>query len=234
MTPNLPSTHFASVSVSCLVHGLLLLVSPLWIHSASPVSTIPNRSILLELNKQPLAKISENSFAGETLVAKITVARPFLKAVVQIKRKNPQEKFIQQEQQVIDQKIGAIRKELQKSIRQTSLKQTDFQVLLSGKSSSVWNEYLDQIRGKVLKHWSPHLIRSDQHLIQSEARLDFIVTSRGEVVEYSIVDWKGSEQFRDFCLQAFQQSLPFGHFPKEIRRGRSGGRFVLSLFFYYQ
>lgn len=143
-------------------------------------------------------------------------------------------------QKEIDEKIAAIRQRLHDAVNaQTERMKPEtvqgFQVVSGGEKGPQWDSYLNSIRRKVLEAWYPRLVESEDQLVKSEVRLDFTVSETGDVLEYTVSEWKGSKKFCDLSLDAFVESLPFHPPPRRVGAVRKKGEgFALSLFFYYQ
>ncbi len=229
------SNYFTAITVSGFVHFSVILTSSLWWQPLLVDASNPKQSILLELNQPQIHKVFESAQQPQSsAVIEKFEAVETKNLVKQAEAKNL-EALLQTKELEIDRKIRSIRRALHRAVSASSLfKQVDLQVLSNEKSGPALDEYLNKIRNQVLPHWYPQLVQLEGVLSKSEARLDFVVTRNGEVLQYSIVDWKGNKQFRDLCLNAFRESLPFGKLPNAFWRSKKEAKFVLSLFFYYQ
>ena len=146
----------------------------------------------------------------------------------------------QRKQAQIDEKIGAIRRQLRRAVAKQRNQQIKtrtsqgFEVLSVGLDGEKWNEYLAAVRQKVLKNWYPYLVQHEKNLVPSEVRLDFALSHGGQVKYYRVADWNGSAEFRDLCLRAFQETVPFPPLPVENSKKKGGNLVRVSLFFYYR
>ncbi len=153
----------------------------------------------------------------------------------QAKRHNRQE--LEKKQKEWDQRIAVIRDDLRKSVQTKLTNNVDyhFDLLAAQKKEAGWESYLRKIRKKVLERWSAQISKAEKGLVKSRARLDFLISRSGKVMQYSISEWEGSTKFRDLSLRAFEEALPFDSFSEGSLDQKSADElFALSLIFYYQ
>ena len=233
--------RFSSLTLSLIAHMLLLVLGHATFAYSSVLPDQFYQSVLVELNPlRPKARLPVSQKIENLTVPKKT----------EIAKSNPNfsqrhsagfkwnDREFKARQTRMDAKIDALRAQI-KQMRESTAAKLDtelkgFELVSVGLESESWKDYLAKLRKKVLEKWYPLVLASEDELNQSEVRLDFFINARGGIEKYEIAEWKGSEKFRDLCLESFKRAMPFQLMQIVQELKKSSEPLKVSLFFYYQ
>ena len=234
--------RFFAYGISLGFHLLVLAVGSLFLPSQISLGFYVPGPISIELS--PLVPNVPVRIPVQKAPPKLLEPIPAGRLIPPVKRTSPhdaegkrREQLLEKKQAGIDRKIGAVRAKLHRALKRNRVPappSQGFQVISVEMHGKKWDEYLANLRRKVLEAWYPRLIRAEGELSASEARLDFVLSREGEIKRCEVSEWKGSEKFRDLSLASFRQSSPFGPIPVENADGKASESLSISLFFYYQ
>lgn len=78
---------------------------------------------------------------------------------------------------------------------------------------SDFSEYMDNVRGKLQKNWTPPDFLEEGHV-----RVLFKLDKNGNLIYGDIVESSGDEIYNESAIEAIRKSEPFGEFPKNTTR----------------
>ena len=233
-----PKKHlrFLAYGLSVVSHLSLFTVGAFAEPFRVEASLVSARPLFLELKSIPLQAMDAVLPSKPVASTDAPKSRSILKNNIS-RELAANEQRIKKERLRIDRQIRFIRAKLYRAVKQSRFygqSSDGFRVVSLEFSGKRWNDYLSNLREKVLEKWYPRLIQMEGQLVSSQARLDFVLTKQGEIKECLVGEWKGSEKFRDLSVQAFQSAAPFGPLPIDEGDKTSGDFVRISLFFYYQ
>ena len=228
--------RFFSFGASLTFHSLLILGGSFASPTNPSTRSASSQPLFLELNL--VSHIRNEIQTANRMLKQIQKLKTPPLETLAVKTSLQTSVSLPEPKERISRKINLIRKKLYTSIKHQSgaknLGVQGFQVVSGEESKPEWDSYLIAVRQKVLQFWYPRVAQAGERLVKSEARLDFVVSKNGNVREYNISEWSGSQEFKELSLEAFKQALPFGPLPGGKWQTDKREEFLLSLFFYYQ